>query len=79
MILDLYLSGGSGIEVLEALRGGHIDTQVVVVTNSPSTRLKEACLELGARFFFDKALEFEQMKTALRQLMTENAGQSRNT
>lgn len=68
VLLDLYLLGGSGLEVLEALREQRIDTQVVVVTGAPSSALSKACLGLGARFFFDKALEFEQMQAALTTL-----------
>jgi DNA-binding NarL/FixJ family response regulator len=74
LILDLYLLGGSGVEVLEAIREQEIDTQVVVVTNEPSPALNEACLNLGARFFFDKSLEWEQLQKALRNLRAEAAG-----
>jgi DNA-binding NarL/FixJ family response regulator len=73
-ILDLFLSGGSGIEVLKALASQGVHTQVVVVTGSPCARLREACLELGARYFFDKAFELEELVAALRTLRDEEIG-----
>lgn len=73
LILDVFLSGGSGIDVLRAIAHRGIKTEVVVVTNAPSTALSQACFGLGARFFFDKALEFEQFQDALRTLRAEAA------
>jgi two-component system nitrate/nitrite response regulator NarL len=70
-ILDVFLKGGTGIDVLHAIREQGIPTHVVVVTNAPSEMLNEACRGLGARFFFDKALEFEDFQEALRTLRAE--------
>lgn len=67
VVLDLYLTGGTGVDVLKAMRPGD-KTKVVVVTGSPSEPLKQACSQLGASFFFDKSLEFEQFRYALSGL-----------
>jgi DNA-binding NarL/FixJ family response regulator len=72
MILDMSLSGGSGVDVLKELdpRGAG-DIRVVVVTGSPSSPLRQVCLESGARYFFDKAFEFDLLEDALRSLRDE--------
>jgi DNA-binding NarL/FixJ family response regulator len=71
LILDMYLEGGSGLEVLEALHSSGIKTQIVVLTGSPSERLRKACSNLGARFFLDKALDFDGLEAALKTLRSE--------
>ena len=73
VILDLFLIGGSGVEVLRAIKEQRLDTQVIVVTNAPSKALSDSCRDLGARFFFDKALEFDQFQEVLRTLPARSA------
>lgn len=72
MILDLFLAGGSGIDVLKAVFSLGVRTQVVVVTGAPDAQLRASCLELGARYFFDKAFEFDKLGGALRTLLEES-------
>lgn len=71
LILDLSLAGSNGVDVLKALGSLGIDTKVVVVTGAPSAQLRAGCLNLGARYFLDKAFEFDQLRDALRTLMEE--------
>jgi DNA-binding NarL/FixJ family response regulator len=70
VILDLFLPEGSGVEVLRRLKCRNPSPQVVVVTGEPSEQLKGACLALGARYFFDKALEFDRIGGVLRALQS---------
>jgi DNA-binding NarL/FixJ family response regulator len=74
VILDLFLADGSGVDVLRAMAEKGIRAEVVVVTNAPSAALGDACREFGARFFFDKTLEFEEFQAALQTLQAEIAG-----
>ena len=71
LVLDLGLSGGSGIDVLKALGNQNIQTRPVVITGSPSASLRTICMQLGARYFLDKAFEFEELQPALRELQEE--------
>lgn len=71
MILDMYLSNGTGIDVLKRLAAKQTNTQVLVVTSAPSEALRKACFVLGARYFFDKELECQQIQAALRELLVE--------
>ncbi len=72
-IVDLFLGETSGIDVLRAIAERNLPTKAIVVTSAPSRALGEVCLGLGARFFFDKALEFDQFRDALQALRLESA------
>lgn len=68
VILDLRMPDGNGLDVLEAMRRGGSKSQVIVLTNFPYPQYRRRCLEAGARYFFDKATEFEKLPQALAQL-----------
>ncbi len=68
VILDLRLKGGSGIEVLRSIKKDPRAPAVIVLSNYTSTEYMETCRELGAEYFFDKALEFDRVVEALLEL-----------
>jgi len=68
VILDLRLSGGSGLEVLRTVKGGPRPPIVIVLSNYASSEYRERCRELGADYFFDKAFEFDRVAEVLRVL-----------
>jgi len=57
-VVDLHLAHSTGMDVLTALaqRGRPIIT--IVLTNHSTAAVREACLSVGARYFFDKTREF---------------------
>lgn len=69
LILDLQMPGGSGLDVLRAVREEHPFLQVLICTNCPYSKYREECLIAGANFFLDKSAEFEKIPAILRQLM----------
>jgi len=69
MILDIAMPGGSGIDVLEGMKGDRQAPVVVVLTNYGYTQYRKKCFELGARFFLDKSTEFERIGGVLQSLM----------
>jgi two-component system response regulator DevR len=71
MILDMYLSAGTGIDLLRELSSRQCNTRAVVVTGAPSKELRNACLRLGARYCYDKGLEIDQIQAALKCLAAE--------
>jgi DNA-binding NarL/FixJ family response regulator len=75
VILDLRMPGGSGLDVLEALRQRERRPAVIVLTNYPFPQYRRRCLDAGASFFLDKATEFDQLLQALEQL-AHSAGTS---
>lgn len=59
VILDLALSPGSGVRVLERIRDAGCGARVVVLTNHASGALQSVCGRLGISGFFDKSREVQ--------------------
>lgn len=47
MLLDLTLPDGSGLDVLDALRGGGLPTTTVALTGHDDTAVRRRCLDAG--------------------------------
>ena len=69
IILDLQMPGGSGLDVLRAIRPSFPDMQVVICTNYPHPKYREECLTAGANFFLDKSVDFAKIPGILRGLL----------
>ena len=69
VILDIRMPEGSGIDVLESLKRDKTATITIVLTNFAYPQYRKKCLQLGARFFFDKSAEFAKVGEALRRLL----------
>jgi len=67
LILDLRMPGGSGLDVLNYLRSKGKTIRTIVLTNQNCNFYREQCLDLGADYFFDKALEFERVREVLAE------------
>ncbi len=74
VILDIRMPGGSGIEVLEAVKQSTPAPIVMMLTNFPYPQYREKCLRAGADFFFDKSTEFDQMIGVFRSLLHRPSG-----
>lgn len=61
VVLDFQLEGGSGIEVLRAIRSQLADTVFIVLTNHPQPQVRQVCMDAGADAFLDKSTEFSQV------------------
>ncbi len=59
---------GSGIDVLESIKREKVAPITIVVTNYNFSQYRKRCLQLGARFFFDKSAEFAKVREVLRLL-----------
>ena len=68
VILDLQMPGGTGLDVLRAIRVDHPYLLVLICTNYPHSEYREECLSAGANFFLDKSSEFEKIAAILREL-----------
>jgi DNA-binding NarL/FixJ family response regulator len=69
LILDLQMPGGSGLDVLRAIRAEYPQLCVLICTNYPYPQFRQQCLSAGANFFLDKSKEFEKIPAILRGLM----------
>jgi DNA-binding NarL/FixJ family response regulator len=68
VILDLQLAGGSGFEVLRAVKPAPHAPAVIVLTNLTSFEYQTTCLEAGAEFFLDKSFGFDQLAKTIQTL-----------
>jgi len=55
IILDIALPDGSGIDLLKKFKIEKPDTEIIILTNFPTSEFKKRCIELGADYFFDKS------------------------
>ena len=74
LILDMSMPGGSGYDVLQAVKQGPSSPLVIVLTNYPAYRQK--CLAAGADYFYDKSAEFDQFLVLLERLKKDAAAGS---
>ncbi|MBI1790299.1 MAG: response regulator transcription factor [Acidobacteria bacterium] len=70
VLLDLLMPGGTGIDVLTAVKKSNPAPVVIMLTNHAYSQVRERCLKAGADAFFDKANEFEDAARMLRRLMS---------
>jgi DNA-binding NarL/FixJ family response regulator len=68
VVLDFQMPGGSGLDVLRAIRPDHPGLYVLICTNYPYPQYRKECLGAGANFFLDKFSEFEKIPAILRGL-----------
>jgi DNA-binding NarL/FixJ family response regulator len=73
LILDLQMPGGTGLDVLRAIRKDHPYLFVLICTNYPYPQYREECLSAGANIFLDKSSEFEKIPVILRELINREA------
>lgn len=80
VIIDLALRASSGFELLEKMRSSpqlaHL--KKIVLTNYASGIFRKRALALGAEYFFDKSLQFDQVVDLLDALAQEADGYADN-
>lgn len=59
IVVDLFLAGGTGLEVLEAVKGRSPDQYAFVLSNYATSEIARRCLEIGADAVFDKSTELD--------------------
>lgn len=67
VVLDVQLAGGTGMEVLRAVRELEPGIAFVVFTINSSPAFRQRYLDEGARSFLDKATEFPLLADAVEQ------------
>lgn len=63
MIIDIFLTSGSGLGVLKAAQTAHHPMRRVVLTNYATADIRQRCAALGADRVFDKSSELEDLIT----------------
>lgn len=65
VVLDVQLEGGTGLQVLQAVRAASPDIAFVVFSNNAGPAYRKRYLGAGAAGFLDKAAEFDQLARAV--------------
>lgn len=71
VLVDIKLSDGNGLDMLESLQAQGLKTRAVVMTFYPHPQYRKRAMELGAICFIDKAKEFENIRLILGQIVVE--------
>ncbi len=69
VVLDLFMPGLSGLEVMEVLGGRSEPTPIVVLTSSLDETDRQRCMRLGARAFVNKPVSCEELTRAVRDAL----------
>ncbi len=72
-LVDFYLPGGNGLDVIRAIKLRSVSACVIVFTTHNSEQVRTACLREGADHFFSKSDDF----TAVEAVIVEFADQFR--
>jgi DNA-binding NarL/FixJ family response regulator len=66
VVLDVQLEGGTGLEVLRAVREADPKIAFVVFSNNSAPAYRKRYIGAGAIQFLDKSTEFDQLVPAVR-------------
>lgn len=61
LIVDLFLSGGSGMRVVQHVRRTRPGQKVVVFSNYVNASVRKRCAQLGVDAVFDKSTEIDAL------------------
>lgn len=73
VVMDLGLTGGSGLDIMSSLVRNHRPVVTMVLTNLSGEVYRETCLSAGATYFFDKTTEFDLALGAIRRIAREHS------
>jgi len=73
VILDIRMPGENGTRVIEAIKKRKNPPIVIMFTNYPYLQYRKRSMDLGADYFFYKAIEFENLVKLMKGIAkTEN-------
>ncbi len=70
VVLDIQLEGGTGMQVLQAVREAAPGIAFVVLSNNAGPAWRKRYLAAGVDCFLDKSTEFDQLPTAVAAAAT---------
>ncbi len=65
VILDIRLSGGSGLELLKTIKARFPQVAVIMLTNYDYPHYRRHCRRLGADYFLNKSRDFDKIADAV--------------
>jgi DNA-binding NarL/FixJ family response regulator len=76
VILDIRLSEGNGIEILQRIKKEKSAPLTIMFTNFPYPQYRKKCKDAGADFFFDKSTEFHKIPGVLEKIIQGSHGET---
>jgi two-component system, CitB family, response regulator MalR len=73
ILLDVYMPGANGLELLHFIREQNIAVDVILITAAADTEKVQTALRLGAVDYLIKPFEFERFSQALVHYQEKNA------
>ena len=71
MILDMYLSVGSGASVAYRIKEAGFDIPFIFLTASKEEGLRQKAFSLGAAAFFEKPYDFKELRAAIERTLKQ--------
>ena len=68
LVLDINLSDGSGIDLLEMAKTQSPEILVIMLTNQSGAYYRKLCKTLGADWFLDKSADFEMVPAIISEM-----------
>lgn len=69
LIVDLFLPGMSGLEIIRAIEKAHLKTRIILLTGHPAAVSPAELLALGVAGFLEKTTPLERLFSAVIQVM----------
>ena len=72
-VLDIFMSGMSGLEVQKELQAVSPKTRVIIMTGNDDDSVRNAAIQAGAMAYFDKPFDDEAFLAAVHQAMASES------
>ncbi len=72
LLLDIHLKHdipATGIDLLIQVKKEYPDMKVIMLTNRPTEKFRERCIQLGAEYYLDKTYDFEKIPETILQII----------
>ena len=69
VVLDIRMPGGNGFASLERIKNRKNPPIVIMFTNYPYLQYRKRSMDLGADYFFYKAIEFDKLVSLIEDLI----------
>jgi len=73
LLLDISMPGRDGIEILKEIRGGEVQTQVVMLTADDTAETAVKAMKLGAVDYLTKPFNTDEVKIVLRNIIEKES------
>ena len=72
-VMDVYMPQCSGVELLRQMRGGGIQTAVIMITAATEMKVVEEALRLGIEDYIIKPFSYERLRESVQRFRDKNS------